>query len=650
MCGLAGVFAPRGGLTVDSTERMLRSIASRGPDDSGVEVLSDRKVVLGHRRLAIIDLSPLGHQPMSFGGGAVWIVFNGEIYNFAEIRSDLEKCGCTFKSSSDTEVILAAYQQWGLSSVERFRGMFAFVIWDAERRQLHLVRDRFGVKPLYYTCRNGTLSFASELKALRAGGYTTPRINPIAVTEFLRYGYVTAPNTILEEACSVEPGTLVTFDEQLHGRVTRYWSLRDLFDSEATRSMRQRLEKLNDDELLNTVEDSLCEAFKYRMVSDVPVGLFLSGGIDSSIVAAVLARRAGFSLKTYTIGYGASEFDETRYARQVAEELGADHTEFVVSREEALRLNDDLPEVTDEPIGDSSIIPTLMVSKLARRHVTVALSADGADELFGGYARYNVCSAYAGRLGHPSQWAFFLSASLIDLLPPAFVSAAYKLTRWKRPGYAAINDKLRKFSRMSRAHTVFDAYDAAVSELSHGQCQQLYPQATSIARGVQTTFELSDGCSPQEHFMHFDAARYLPGDLLTKVDRASMAVSLEAREPCLDHELARLAIALPMRWKIRDGKGKYVLRRLLDRYFPSDLFERPKQGFSPPVGEWLRGPLRSHLLEELSEERVTATGVLDPSAVSNVVSGFLNGHSSTSAAAMWFILQLQRWTNRWLSH
>ncbi len=315
-------------------------------------------------------------------------------------------------------------------------------------------------------------------------------------------------------------------------------------------------------------------------------------------------------MKTFTIGYGQSEFDETRYAREVAQRLGTEHTQFIVSPDEALELNVRIPEIADEPIGDSSLIPTLMVSQLARRHVTVALSADGADELFGGYTRYRICGAYSARLHGVGRWGHHMAAELMDCLPPDCVSGLPFVTR-RWTGFAAINDKLRKFVRMSRARDEYSAYESAVSEWSAVQCRQLFPAAgPRDRRGCELRCATRHRYA--DRFMHFDAARYLPGDLLTKVDRASMAVSLEAREPCLDNELARLAVALPSNWKIRNGQTKYVLRRILARHLPSELFDRPKQGFSAPVADWLRGPLRAQLQDELAPGRVKSFGILDP--------------------------------------
>jgi asparagine synthase (glutamine-hydrolysing) len=651
MCGIAGVYSPEGGFDATAVERMLTSMAHRGPDDRGVQVLAGGGLVFGHQRLSIIDLSPLGHQPMATPDRHTWIVFNGEIYNFREIRSELRALGCDFRSDSDTEVILVAYRTWGLAAVERFHGMFAFAIWDDSQKVLHLCRDRFGVKPLYFSLRGGRLAFASEMKGLICGNHSARNVDPTAVAEFVQYGYISAPRSIFADVRTITPGTICSFDARLRVVEREYWSAtRDLYNGEQAAGLRRELSCLAEEELLDRIERSLQQAFSYRMVADVPVGVFLSGGIDSSLVATLLTKRCGFKLKTFTIAFGASEFDESAYARTVADSLGSEHTEFSVSPQSVMDTAAELVDVADEPIGDSSLIPTLMVSRLARHHVKVALSADGADELFGGYARYVYCGSFLAR-SRFVRGLYCLSSEILDSLPPRIVAHGYALARLGGPRFAAINDKLRKFVRMSQARQEFDAYDAAISEWSAPQARSLIAGVPSEDVGAKAVYQSVERVDPRERFMHFDMTRYLPGDLLVKVDRASMAVSLEAREPFLDHEMARLAAALPMKWKVRGRQNKYILRKLLSRHFPSALFERPKQGFSAPIGEWLRGPLRPVLLEELSSPRVREWRVLDPEAVQDAVRRFLSGENhSGSAAGVWILLQLQQWAGRWLRY
>jgi asparagine synthase (glutamine-hydrolysing) len=648
MCGIAGIYAPNKRADTEAVSVMLAAMAHRGPDDTGRQVLSDGELALGHLRLSIIDLSTLGHQPMATYDRRTWIIFNGEIYNFRQLRSELQALGCHFRSDSDTEVILAAYQQWGLAAVERFHGMFAFALWDDATKVLHLCRDRFGVKPLYYSVNNGTLAFASESKALNLAACTRRVVDPLSVAEFVQYGYISAPRSIFADVRTVRPATICSFGRSLQFSEKRYWSAHELFSGPDAQRLQVELGSLPDEELLDRVESSLQLAFEYRMVADVPVGLFLSGGIDSSLVAAVLTRRSGFKLKTFTIGYGDSEFDERVYARTVARTLGSEHTELVVSPQTAVDTVSELPSITDEPIGDSSLIPTVLVSRLARNHVTVALSADGADELFGGYARYDYCAQFLERRSRFIRGLYSLSGEILSRMPGGLIEFAYSLSRGGGPKFAAISDKLRKFVRMTRSKDSFDAYDAIVSEWTATQRSELVGSNCDV--GAAATFNELNASDVRNRLMYFDIMRYLPGDLLTKVDRASMSISLEAREPFLDQETARIAAALPMRWKIRAGQNKYVLRRLLARYFEPSLFDRPKQGFSVPLRQWLSGPLREMLMQELSASRVREFGLLDPNVVDRVLGDLAatRPHEASPSAA-WIILQLQQWAAHWLT-
>jgi asparagine synthase (glutamine-hydrolysing) len=646
MCGLAGIFAPDSQASLRQCEQMIAAIAHRGPDDFGIETFDAGRVALGHRRLAILDLSPLGHQPMSSADRRYAIVYNGEIYNFREIRSELEAGGAVFKSESDTEVILAAYARWGVDAVSRFRGMFAFALWDASRGELVLCRDRFGVKPLYYSLRGRRLVFGSELKALDPGGRAPKDVDAESLAEFLQFGYVSPTRCIYGDIAMVPPGGVVTINRALRVESRAYWQVQSLFDPQALAGLRAELGMLGDEALLDRVENVLAEAFDYRMVADVPVGIFLSGGIDSSLVAALLARRGRHELRTFTIGFGDSEYDESRYARVVAQTLGARHIETQVAPELALQTVDRLNEIFDEPVGNASAIPTLIVSEVARRDVKVALSADGADELFGGYARYHVVGRYASALESAARFGYFASAEILDALPPTLTSRLYTLTRLGGAKFAGINDKIRKFVRMARARDVAAAYEAAVSEWPADAAKALMGEGRA---GAARPLSLAQATSDRERFMLFDASRYLSGDLLMKIDRTSMAVSLETREPFLDHEAARVAVALPMHWKIRDGRGKYVLRRLLERHLPAGLFDRPKQGFTSPTAAWLRGPLRASFEHSLSPPQVKHFGLLDPAGVSRAVKEFLEGRGMGSPAGLWCVYQLQRWAERWLA-
>jgi asparagine synthase (glutamine-hydrolysing) len=625
---------------------MASAIGHRGPDDSGFEVLSNGELVLGHRRLSILDLSPLGHQPMAHPSGKAWIVFNGEIYNFKEIRNDLIAEGERFRSESDTEVVLAAYVRWGIRCLDRFRGMFAFALWDTTREEMLLVRDRFGVKPLYYHLGSGELRFASEIRGVLEGLQGKRSVSAASAVEFLRYGYVSAPNSLFADISCVPSGCIVRVDRSLGTTVERYWSASALYDPGESAPLRRELAALDDEALLDRFEDRLTEAFDLRMVADVPVGLFLSGGIDSSIVATLLSRNRGLRLRTYTIGYADSGFNEIPYARQIAQQLGSDHTELEVSDATALDVYNTLSAQIDEPIGDSSAIPTYIVCRLARPSVTVALSADGADELFGGYPRYQVCGRFADSIGGWVRFAYLASAELLDLLPASFIRKLYALTQRGGPGYAAVDDKVRKFVRMARSGSPSAAYDSAVSEYGEREVGALMARAQNARDPLVGVPVQPNGIDTRDLFMLTDIRRYLVGDLLTKLDRTSMAVSLEAREPFLDHTVAAMAAALPMHWKIRNGQGKYILRRILARHLQTDLFDRPKQGFSAPVGTWMRGVLRPHVETALCADNVRGCGLLDAAAVSRTVDDFMSNRNATSAAGLWHLLQLQNWSMR----
>jgi asparagine synthase (glutamine-hydrolysing) len=581
---------------------------------------------------------------MAHPDGKAWIVFNGEIYNFKEIRAELIAAGERFRSESDTEVVLAAYLRWGVHCLARFRGMFAFALWDATRGELLLVRDRFGVKPLYYHLGSHGLTFASEMRGVLVGQRDAHAVSAAAAVEFIRYGYVSAPNSMFADISCVPPGCIVRVDRSLGTNIERYWSPSALYDPTESAPLRRELAALDDETLLDRFEDRLTEAFDLRMVSDVPVGLFLSGGIDSSIVATLLARNRGLRLRTYTIGYADSEFNEMPYAREIAQELGCDHTELEVSDATALDVYDTLSAQIDEPIGDSSAIPTYIVCRLARQSLKVALSADGADELFGGYPRYEICARFADSIGGWTRFAYLASAELLDLLPASLIRQLYALTRRGEPGYAAIGDKVRKFVRMARSGSPSAAYDSAVSEYGVREARSLIarvPNDDGPAVRVPTR-----GLDTRDLFMLTDISRYLVGDLLTKLDRTSMAVSLEARDPFLDHTVAAMAAALPMHWKIRNGQGKYILRRILARHLRTGLFNRPKQGFSAPVGAWMRGVLRPQVEAALCADNVRQCGLLDATAVAHTVQRFMGGRNGISAAGLWHLLQLQNWSTR----
>jgi asparagine synthase (glutamine-hydrolysing) len=569
MCGIAGFWSP-GGLARDADaalRAMTDAIALRGPDDAGAWLDAEAGVALGHRRLSILDLSVEGHQPMRSADGRYVIVFNGEIYNFAELRGELEAQGHTFRGHSDTEVMLAAFGAWGLvPAVQRMAGMFAFAVWDRQARLLHLVRDRFGEKPLYYAWLGGRLFFASELKALQAHPDFAADVDRDALALYFRHGYVPAPFTIYRDVRKLLPGHTATVSAAGDITVAPYWQLADVVAAGQRNPLRAP-----DAELVTMVEDRLSATIGEEMVADVPLGALLSGGIDSTAVVALMQRQSRRPVLTFTIGFDQPGLNEAEHARAVALHLGTEHTELYLRAEQARDVIPLLPTMYDEPFADSSQIPTFLVSQMARRNVTVALSGDGGDEMFGGYARY----AEARRLwgGFSRVPSTLRSAAGIALAPLAARTGRLDLT-----------------SQLLRQPTALGAYELLMSQWTRPSRLVLGGREPQWRR--LSAASVPEGLELQEQMMYLDALNYLPDDILTKVDRAAMAVSLETRAPLLDHRVAELAWRLPFNAKVRGSATKWVLREIVYRHVPRTLVDRPKAGFAVPLAEWIRGPLR----------------------------------------------------------
>jgi asparagine synthase (glutamine-hydrolysing) len=603
---------------------MSDAIIHRGPDDSGDFVDETHGLALGFRRLAIVDLSAAGHQPMTSASGRYVIVFNGEVYNYESIRRELISEGAApeFRGHSDTEVMLAAIEAWGLErAVKSFIGMFAFALWDTRERLLHLVRDRMGVKPMYYGFSRGTFFFGSELKSLRRHPDFAADVDRDAVAAYLRFLYVPAPLSIYRGICKQTPGTIVTLSRatsELH--TTTYWSAAEV----AERGERARF-RGDEREAADELDSLLRDAVAMRMVADVPLGVFLSGGIDSSLVTALMQAQAAQPVKTFTIGFAEGEYDEARYAAAIARHLGTAHTELYVTPSEAMDVIPKLPEMYDEPFADSSQIPTYLVSMMARRHVTVSLSGEGGDEVFGGYRRYfegqRVLRAF-GRVPAPLRRAI---GNGIAAVPPRRWD---RLLAWRQPQSGT---QMTKLARVLRAPSLDDFYWDVVTHWQNvvSGAAGFSPPAVHIA-------------NPVERMMLLDQLTYLPDDILAKVDRASMAASLEAREPLLDHRVVELAWSLPPEMKVRGGTGKKILRDVLDRYVPRDLVDRPKMGFKVPIDSWLTGPLRGWAEDLLDETKLRGQGLLDVSAVRNVWRDFVSGRARQQDH-VWAVLMLQAW-------
>jgi asparagine synthase (glutamine-hydrolysing) len=649
MCGITGILTPsaESELALEVVaRRMVDQLSHRGPDDAGVWMDRPAGVALGHRRLSILDLSPEGHQPMRSESGRYIIAFNGEVYNFASLRRELETMGHAFRGRSDTEVILAAIEQWGIEdSLPRFNGMFALAVWDRQERQLQLARDRFGEKPLYYGWIGRTFVFASELKALVVHPDFEGEIERGSLTMYLRYGSIPAPLSIYRDIFKLPPATRLIFklsDEASRPAPIHYWSAEDAMLRGLEEPFHGSLEKA-----ANSLDELLRDAVKMRMVADVPLGAFLSGGVDSSTVVALMQQESTRPVRTFSIGFSEDAYNEARYAAAVARHLGTDHTEFYVSPEDARQVIPHLPAIYDEPFADSSQIPTYLVCKLARQHVTVSLSGDGGDELFGGYKRHfiwgDIWKKVAWLSASLRHWA---SRGLRYITPEQWNHLAHVLRRFYPPARRVSSpaDKVQRLATMLAADDPVTRYRAIVSA-----CE---PAAFVLQGSEKPAAFLSDRYLERSsedfcrQMMLLDAITYLPDDILVKVDRASMAVGLEARVPYLDHRVVEFAARLPISMMVSNGEGKRILRRVLDRYVPKELTARPKKGFSLPVGEWLRGPLRDWAEDLLREDRLAREGYFDPGAVRNLWAEHLAGQRDVENAT-WGLLMFEAWLERW---
>jgi asparagine synthase (glutamine-hydrolysing) len=646
MCGFAGAFDPdtEAAAWPSRLAGMASALRHRGPDDEGFWHDAETGIGLAFRRLAILDLSAEGHQPMLSATGRYVIAFNGEVYNFRALRDELAASGARFRGSSDTEVMLAAFEAWGLAaSVPRFVGMFAFALWDRTERRLHLVRDRIGIKPLYWGWSRGSLLFGSELTALRRHPSFEARLSRDAVASFLRFNYVPAPHAIFEGFRKLEPGCVRTFDLATaarggEGRLAAYWALADVAHHGLAHSFAG-----DERDAVVELERRLGDSVALRMIADVPLGAFLSGGIDSSLVVALMRARATGPVRTFTIGFEEKEYDESPWARAIAKHLGTEHTEHVVTATEALAAVPRIASLFDEPFSDSSQVPTLLVSELARRHVTVALSGDGGDELFAGYKRYALFADLKRILSRVPRGARRALGRVLGAVPVApanrlFGFADPWLRRYGSGG--AAGDKIRKLAELV---ALPDDRALYLDLLSHWKHPELLVPGSMAQERLADLARCPAGFGDPLHPLMFDdMLAYLPDDILVKVDRTSMSVGLEARVPLLDHRVIELAWSLPLALKARNGGTKWALRQVLYRHVPADLLERPKMGFGLPIDVWLRGPLRAWADDLLSPSRLRREGLLEPGPIQEKwrehVSGRRNWHYY-----LWDVLVLQSW-------
>lgn len=652
MCGLVGLFldSPREPVRLRAqVGEMSEVLRHRGPDDEGAWVDPSGRLALGFRRLSILDLSPAGHQPMVSRSGRFILVYNGEIYNFESLRGELGRPREAYRGGSDTEVVLEAFDTWGVAeTLPRLNGMFAMAVWDAREEELWLARDRMGIKPLYVARTAEGLAVSSELGALMAAPGFDGSLDLQAVEAYLGQLFIPAPDTPFLRAQKVPPGHFLRIRRPEDGlpEAVPYWSLQE---ARAQGEFQAREDggrsSLSDAEVVDSFEALLSDAVGLRLVADVPVGALLSGGIDSSLVVALMQRQSSRPARTFTIGFDTPEHDESEHARAVAKHLGTDHTELQVTGADALDLVPRLAEIFDEPLADPSQIPTYLVSRLARRDVTVALSGDGGDELFAGYNRYLSGPSAAARIlqvpAIPRRWM----GRALQLLPARTYDGMASLSRGSGVFPRLVGQKVHKLARMMQAstpdefsgilHTVWDEPGRFISGGSFGPM-----------RGTVGSHPVGGDSLDVGEMLFQDQSRYLPDDLLQKVDRASMAVSLEVRVPILDHRVVERSWQLPHRYKVRDGQGKWILRQVLYRHVPPSLLDRPKVGFSVPVESWLAGPLKEWAEDLLLAPSPTRDALLNAREIRRAWRGFLRGRSEL-ALGLWSLAMFEAWRTRW---
>jgi asparagine synthase (glutamine-hydrolysing) len=654
VCGIAGLYDPIGDTPAEKlgheAQEMAEALSHRGPDDAGLWTDPDGRVALGHRRLAVVGLGPGGHQPMVSSDGRWVLAYNGEVYNFGSLRHRVTGEGCRLRGGSDTEVLLAAVQLWGLDrALDSCEGLFALALWDRVASELHLARDRFGEKPLYYGWVGGRLAFASELKALARLQDFAPALDHEALALYMRHDCVPAPRSIYSGVAKLCPGQVLTAGRELRPRgqpeLRSYWDALRLVEEARARPLRAPAA-----ELCDRLEEALSDAVAARMVADVPVGAFLSGGVDSSLVVALMRSRSSAAVRTFTVGFEDRAFDESVEAAAVAAHLGTDHTSLQVSDADAAGAIPDLPGTWDEPFADVSQIPVLLVSALARRHVTVSLTGDGGDELFGGYNRHASMETVWRRAAVLPPRLRRLAGSALGTVPPGVVEACARLPALVSPRWRVRNPstKVAKLAKVMSADGPEEAYLSLVSHwddpaaIVHGSSGSL--DGLSLAAKPAQWPALS---GVTEQMLWLDLVGYLPDDILVKVDRAAMSVSLETRAPFLDRRVFDLAWSLPMEMKLRNGTTKWLLREVLHRHVPEHLVDRPKMGFGIPIGAWLRGRLREWAEDLLAEGRLRRQGILEPDPIRRAWRQHLRGRRDLGYE-LWDVLAFQAWLDRWM--
>ena len=632
MCGIAGFWDFRQSCRkeqyLEIITMMTNQVVSRGPDSGGAWCDETTGLVFGHRRLVIVDFSSAGHQPMLSQSGSSAITYNGEIYNALSVRSELEKSGIVCRSSTDTEVLLEACEHWGPeTAIKKMNGMFAFAYWDKHQRKLYLVRDRLGIKPLFWGLKNNIFYFASQLKALIIHPNWQGSIDRQALTSYFRYNYIPAPLSIYQGIYKLEPGHILIIDANQHLTEKQFWSLEAICQNRV-------LTSFNELEVFEKMDYLLQDAVKCRMYADVPLGAFLSGGIDSSTVVSLMQAQSTKPVKTFSIGFHEFSYNEATYAKAVAQHLKTDHHELYLHVDEAAKLIPQIPEWYDEPFADSSQIPTYLVSRLAREHVTVSLSGDGGDELFAGYDRYVLAEKLWSRLaGLPISFKKSASKLIYSFNPTTWDKIAKIIPRRWRP--LRLGDKAHKFAALL-VQSSNDLYKNLVS---------LWEKPTELVVGGSEIFLFPQPITNLnfvEQMQYIDSVTYLPDDILTKVDRASMAVSLETRVPLLDYRLVEFVWTLPLQFKLRNGETKWILRRILEKYVPHQLLERPKMGFGVPIDQWLQGQLRGWAEDLLSIRKLQEDNLLNSQLIRQRWKEHLSAKRNWQYS-LWGVLMFQLW-------
>jgi len=637
MCRIAGFWDLNYKQTYSLQETLISmrdSLEYGGPDSAGEYVNKEIALGLGHRRLSILDLSAAGTQPM------IWeewvIVFNGEIYNFIEIREKLQAAGHQFETGTDTEVILKAFKAWGKKMVQEFRGFFAFVIFNQKTETLTLCRDRVGVKPMFWYWKDGLFMFASELKAFHEHPLFDKTICQSAVSLYLQQGYIPYPYCIFEHAHKLSAGAYLELDQKQEIKIEKYWNAQEVYTNSSVRTGSEA-------DLEAELEDVLTKSFELRMVADVPVGAFLSGGIDSSIVTALLQKKQGRQLKTFTIGFHDEEYNEAKHAKAVAEHLGTDHQELYCTEQDFEQVIPLLPEMYDEPFGDSSAIPTYLVAKMASEQVKVSLSSDGGDEIFGGYTKYEITQNFYPKIKKiPSFLRSILKGGSSFVNPLWLERNSSKLPILK--DYKNISNKFPKLVNALAAKDTLDFFNVSSTYIASKDLKRLH-------KPYQNRYETNLKIADQRLISYLgmiDIETYLEGDIMTKVDRATMAVALEGREPFLDHKIIEFAMQLPDDLKIKGKDSKYLLRKILYKHVPKELIERPKQGFSIPIQKWLLNSLKEPLLEIKADQDFFNAFQLEGKEVQQIIDNFVQQRAYINPHFIWFLYTLHQWYNRWI--